>query len=77
MQLDFELQYLPALVAYIDLLITQLVRELEGLAASVVIMEIEQEDGKQLVGWGYLRPASSDHQRLSDRIDPAPLALGG
>ena len=67
--LDFQLEQLAALVAYADLLIDQLAAELTatGLAAGNLILEIEQEDRKRLTAWGYLRPASSDRGRLSDR----------
>ncbi len=67
--LDFRLEYLPALVAYADLLVTQLAGELlsSGLAAGNIILEVEQEDGALLTAWGFLRPASSDRGRLTDR----------
>lgn len=67
LHLDFELQHLPALVAYTDLLITQLVRELGGYGAGVIILEFEQEDGKQRLMWGAMSPPSSDRSRLADR----------
>ena len=67
--LDFQLEQLPALLAYADLLISQLAAELTnaGLAAGNLILEIEQEDHKRLTTWGYLRPASADRGRLSGR----------
>jgi DNA polymerase-4 len=67
--LDYELEQLPALVAYADLLVSQLATELTtaGLAAGNLILEIEQEDRRRLTVWGYLRPASSERGRLSDR----------
>ena len=67
--LDFRLEYLPALVAYADLLVAQLAAELlsSGLAAGNLILEVEQEEGNHLTAWGHLRPASSDQGRLSDR----------
>jgi len=67
--LDFRLEHLSALVAYADLLVGQLAAELAagGLAAGDVVLEVEQEDGLRLRTWGYLRPASSDPRRLSDR----------
>jgi nucleotidyltransferase/DNA polymerase involved in DNA repair len=67
--LEFELKHLPALVAYTDLLIAQLVRELGGFAAGALILDFELEGGKQLVSWGYLKPPSSDQKRLSDRAN--------
>lgn len=67
--LDYRLEYLPALVAYADLLVAQLAGELisSGLAAGNIILDVEQEDGAQLTAWGYLKPASSDRGRLTDR----------
>jgi DNA polymerase-4 len=68
--LDFQLEQLPALVAYADLLASQLASELQraGLAAGNVILEVEQETGERLTTWGYLRPASSDRRRISERV---------
>lgn len=67
--LDFQLEQLPALVGYADLLISQLVAELQsaGLAAGNLILEVEQDDGHRLTAWGTMRPASSDRARLSAR----------
>jgi DNA polymerase-4 len=67
--LDFRLEQLPALVAYADLLIAQLAGELAGagMAGGNLILEVEQEDGRRLTAWGYLRPASADRRRLSER----------
>lgn len=67
--LDWQLEYLPALIAHAELLIGQLSAELAGagLAAGNLVVEVEQEDGSALTCWGYLRPASNDKQKLYDR----------
>lgn len=76
--LDFRLEQLPALMAYAELLVTQLASELtrSGLAAGNIILEVEQEDGPRLTAWGYLRPASADRGRLSDRASGLLERLG-
>ncbi len=67
--LDWRVEYLPALIAHAELLIGQLSAELAtaGLAAGNLIVEVEQEAGSSRTAWGYLRPASSDRQKLFDR----------
>jgi DNA polymerase-4 len=67
--LDWQLEFLPALVAYAEVLAGQLSSELEtaGLAAGNVIVEVEQEGGELLTAWGYLRPASADRSKLLNR----------
>lgn len=69
--LDWQLESLPALRAYAEVLVGQLAADLRaaGLAAANVIVEVEQEDGKFLTAWGYLRPASSERGKLIDRAN--------